>query len=406
MLPTATSAADATCAQTLKNAARAGTKILFDSDRDGNGEIYIMNLDGSGLTNLTQHLAEEWGHQWSPMGDKISFLSNRDGEPYLYVMNRDGSNPTRVTDIPTMEGYMWSPTGDKIAFVHESNNQRDIYVISQNGSGLVNLTQNPSDEWEFSWSPDGQKIAFVSNGDGDNEIYVIQSNGSGLTQLTHNNGNDEHPSWSPFYDQLVFTSDVKPGEVDPSSGGMKDQYLYVASSDGMTMTFLSSDPQLRFSYNPKWSPGGGRIVFADVENGPGFPSHVFIINGDGTGLIPIPEVSSGGRMNFAWSPNSLRIVVRYGNSGSASFAGSTIMVFNSDGTNPIKLESNSIFVSQPQWTHDSKFIIFESGSDEIDPQNDPFPLGYGINIIQVDGTCFTRLTATTFKDNNPLLSSP
>jgi len=365
-----------------------------------------MNLDGSGLTNLTRHPAKDWEHQWSPSGDKISFLSDRDGDPHLFIMNRDGSNPTRITNIPTENGYKWSPTGWKIAFTHGRDNQRDIYVVNADGSGLLNLTQNPTNSRDFTWSHDGRRIAFVSYRDGDSEIYVLNTDGSGLHQLTNNNGGDEKPVWSPVSDLIVYTSNVGLDQVDPSTAIPKDQYLYAVSSDGTKSTFLSSDPGLNFSYNPKWSPDGKKVIFADIENGPGFPSHPFVINVDGTGLVQIPEVSSGGRMYFQWSPDMRRIVVWYGNSGSASFSGESIVVFNSNGENPIKLESNSIFVARPKWTHDSRFIVFESGSDEMDPMNDPFPLGYGINIIQADGTCFTRLTVTTSNDNHPLLSPP
>lgn len=365
-----------------------------------------MNLDGSGLTNLTQHPAEDWDHQWSPRGDKISFLSDRDGDPYLFIMDRDGSNPTRITNIPTEDGYKWSPTGRKIAFTHGLDNQQDIYVVNPDGSGLVNLTQNPTNNRDFTWSQDGQKIAFVSFRDGDSEIFVINTHGSNLLQLTNNNGRDDDPIWSPKGDLIVFASNVKPNEVDPSTDLPGKQYLYTVSSDGENMSFLTSDPLLRFSYNPTWSPDGKKIVFADIENGPGFPSYSFMINMDGTGLVRFPEVHSGGRMYFEWSPDMRRIVVWYGNSGSASFSGSTIMVFNSNGDNPIKLESNSIFVAWPKWTNDSRYIVFESGSDEMDHDMGQYPLGYGINIIQADGTCFTRLTITTANDNDPLLSPP
>jgi hypothetical protein len=76
-----------------------GTKIVFQSFRDGQSEIYVMNPDGSGQTRLTNNSALDSAPAWSPDGTKILFTSTRDDpmSQSLYVMNADGSNQTRVT---------------------------------------------------------------------------------------------------------------------------------------------------------------------------------------------------------------------------------------------------------------------------------------------------------------------
>ncbi len=76
-----------------------GSKIVFQSGRDGQSEIYVMNADGSGQTRLTNNPALDTAPAWSPDGTKILFTSLRDDPmtPALYVMNADGSNQTRVT---------------------------------------------------------------------------------------------------------------------------------------------------------------------------------------------------------------------------------------------------------------------------------------------------------------------
>ncbi|MBM2827419.1 MAG: exported protein of unknown function, partial [Dehalococcoidia bacterium] len=62
------------------------SKIAFSSNRDGNGEIYVMNADGSGQTRLTNNSATEDLPAWSPDGSKIAFRSDRDGNSEVYVM--------------------------------------------------------------------------------------------------------------------------------------------------------------------------------------------------------------------------------------------------------------------------------------------------------------------------------
>ena len=77
-----------------------GYKIAFYSNRDGNGEIYIMNVDGSEQVNLTNNPADDWGEpSFSPDGSKIAFVSKRDGLDEIYIMNVDGSGQTRLTNI-------------------------------------------------------------------------------------------------------------------------------------------------------------------------------------------------------------------------------------------------------------------------------------------------------------------
>ena len=91
---------------------------MFVSWRDGNGEVYAMDADGSGPRNLTQHPAKDVRPAWSPDGRRIAFVSRRDGNSEVYVMNADGSGKRNLTrsrasdDFPT-----WSPDGRRIAFL-------------------------------------------------------------------------------------------------------------------------------------------------------------------------------------------------------------------------------------------------------------------------------------------------
>jgi len=78
----------------------ANGKIAFHSDRDGNLEIYVMDADGSGQTNLTNNPALDFTPAWSSDGSKIAFVSDRDGNSEVYVMDAIGSGQTNLTNNP------------------------------------------------------------------------------------------------------------------------------------------------------------------------------------------------------------------------------------------------------------------------------------------------------------------
>jgi len=97
----------------LANWSPDGSKIAFDTDRDGNFEVYLMNPDGTGLVDLTNSGTNEAFPAWSPDGSKIAFGTDRDGNDEVYVMNADGTGSVNLTHNPAFDGYTvaWRGTG-------------------------------------------------------------------------------------------------------------------------------------------------------------------------------------------------------------------------------------------------------------------------------------------------------
>jgi TolB protein len=113
-------------------------RIVFVSTRDGNAEIYVMNVDGSGQTRLTYHESDDVEASWSPDGKQIVFVSARDGRRHLYTMNADGSQLSRLTDTPFSEhNPEWSPNGRYIAYdVYQEDSYRINIWMSKPGKYL------------------------------------------------------------------------------------------------------------------------------------------------------------------------------------------------------------------------------------------------------------------------------
>ena len=74
-----------------------GEKILFSSNRSGAYNLYVIQTDGTGLTQHTSYDSHTFYGIWSPKGSRIAYLSNVDGEPQLFVMNADGRRKRQLT---------------------------------------------------------------------------------------------------------------------------------------------------------------------------------------------------------------------------------------------------------------------------------------------------------------------
>ncbi len=143
-----------------------GTRLVFDSLRDGNTEIYVMNADGSDPHRLTDDPGEDWGAAWSPDGKQIAFNSNRTGNMQVYVVNGDGSGLTRLThDDADDREPIWSPDGSRIAFESITGSWHQIWSMAADGSDLVDLSRSPGASAGLggssgAWSRDG-RIAYM-----------------------------------------------------------------------------------------------------------------------------------------------------------------------------------------------------------------------------------------------------
>lgn len=281
---TAMTSFDVTCSDVIRN------QIVFNTDRDGNNEIYVMNSDGSSQTPIISDAAEDIDPAVSPDGSQIAFSSDRDGNLEIYKVNADGSNLTQLTFTTTISnfGVAWSPDGSQIAFVRFTGAQNfEIFTMNADGSGETNITNNAADDLDPDWSPDGSQIAFSSDrdADGDPEVFVMNSDGSGVTQLTFNTIEvDRAPAWSPDGSQIAF-----------QSNRLQSDNIFIMNADGSSQTQLTTS----FSGDtvPDWSPDGLQVTFESDRDG---NAEVYIINTDGSGVTNL-TLNAAADSNPDWS---------------------------------------------------------------------------------------------------------
>ena len=181
-----------------------GTEIVFATNRDGNFEVYKMNANGTGQTRLTTNAASDGSPSWSPTGTQIVFASDRDGNLEIYKMNADGTGQTRLTNNAVADEYpAWSPSGTKIAF-HRATPNLEVFTMNTDGSGQVNVTNNAAHDSVPDWSPDGDEIAFVSTRSGAGDIYSMNADGTNQALFKGNAASDNSPAYAPLGDQVTW----------------------------------------------------------------------------------------------------------------------------------------------------------------------------------------------------------
>ncbi|MCG2786475.1 MAG: hypothetical protein L6461_15390 [Anaerolineae bacterium] len=248
-----------------------GTKTI----RDYGGEVYVTNMDGNIIKNLTNHQADDTEPSWSPNGKQLAFLSNRitnipmwcidpsdDCIYQLFSMNPDGTDLRQITPDWTSQ-YSWSPDGKQIVFLravklHTTPSDSDsflyeVYKVNSDGTNLRNLTNFPG-IYPFGpiWSPDGTKIAFVSAQKAmyPYSINIIRSDGA--EQLTYSLKANEiiwtEIVWTADSKSLLFTSEL-------GNGFVNDIYkLQIDTSDVTRITFAPNTRKEHLALSPdgKW----------------------------------------------------------------------------------------------------------------------------------------------------------
>ena len=217
-------------------------------------DIYLINPDGTGQIKLTYNSDTDLFPEISPDGTKIAFGTSRDGDDEIYTIDIDGANPTNISnDGITHDTYpSWSPDGTKIAVQRYDGAQFDIYTLdSTSGAVISQLTNDVAVDVEPRWSPDGSKIAWecrINDGGANREVCTINADGTGgYTNISNNAAIDSTPAWSPDGSEIVFRT---------NRGG---QDIYKMNADGSNQIALTQLPATHFS--PTYSPDGSKIAF-------------------------------------------------------------------------------------------------------------------------------------------------
>jgi Tol biopolymer transport system component len=133
-----------------------GIELAFSSNRAGSYDIWILGL-GKKARRVTRGLVSDFEPAWSPDGTKLAFTRRRrDGNYDIYSLDLRGGTARRLTSDPAEDAEpTWSPDGEQIAFVSDRDGDYDIWLMNASGAGQVNFSNSPNALFDVSpsWKP-------------------------------------------------------------------------------------------------------------------------------------------------------------------------------------------------------------------------------------------------------------
>lgn len=236
--------------------------IFTASSPEGGAEIYRLDADGV-PANLSNHEGADNWPEYSPDGSKILFQSRRNGAFDLFVMEADGSGLRQLTDDPDHDYVAsWSPDGTEIYFgswrVEAGDEARSVhfYVMNADGSGQRRfMRDSPGASGALAPSSDGTRFLFAKKISEDvAEIFVFVRATGEVRQLTFDGVSAGSPSWSPDGARFAYYSDR----------GDEGSSIIVIDADGSDRRTLIGEG---FNWYPRWSADGGAIIYTAAADG-------------------------------------------------------------------------------------------------------------------------------------------
>jgi TolB protein len=209
-------------------------------------DIFMADLDGKIVKQLTNSKGYDAEATLSPDGNKMIYTSDKDGDIDLYIMDLASGTEKRVTNLLGYDGGAWfSPDGSKIiwrasrpkteAEIKEYKDllaeslvaptNMEVWVADADGSNARQVTSFGQANWAPAFMPDSKRIIFASNHEYKRgfpfNLYTIGPDGSNLQKISRDKGFDAFPMFSPNGKKIVFCS-------NRNNGGTRDTNVFIA----------------------------------------------------------------------------------------------------------------------------------------------------------------------------------
>lgn len=228
----------------------ASTQIAFVGRENTVKEVYLTDILGKTLRQITRHKHLTVSPRFLPGGKFLSYTSYHSGNQNLYITDLRQDKTTQA--ISRRKGLnlapAWSADGETMVVTLSKDGNPDLYLLDRKGEIIEQLTSRAGINVSPTWSPDGSTIVFVSDRTGKPQLFALDMRTRGVRRLTFDGAENAEPSWSPTENLIVFSS-LREGVYQ----------LFTMNPQGESPKQLTFD--LSHHESPSWSPDGNQIIF-------------------------------------------------------------------------------------------------------------------------------------------------
>jgi Dipeptidyl aminopeptidases/acylaminoacyl-peptidases len=277
------------------------------SQNKTNSELFLMNTDGSDKKQLTITNTQESDPQWIDNGKKIAFLSNETGSSQIWTINPDGGGMTQISHVEGgIDGFAYAPDGKKVLFIKNVKTVEtaaDRYTDLPNASGRVvdELMYKHWDHWvesvphPFVADVAGNKLSNI------NDLLKGEPYEAPMVPF----GGMEQLAWSPDGKTIAYTSRKKTGKEYTLSTNSDIYFYHLETGETRNVT----EGMMGYDMNPQFSPDGKYLAWQSMERD-GYESdknRLFVMDLETNGKTYVTEEFDYNTDAFEWNTDNKTI---------------------------------------------------------------------------------------------------
>jgi TolB protein len=253
-------------------------RILFESNRTGKDQLWIISADGTGERQLTTRDGYA-GAQWAPDGKSVFYSVMAGDTSFVYELWPDTVRSERSVGAFPGRGPQLSPARDHVVYDIGPWTASRLVLADGQGRRPRQVTDDSVTVWRGVWSPNARQIAYTVSKKNGMSVWVMNADGSRphqVTRLTPEEGRAQMPAWSPDSHHLAFQSNA------PSPLGKATLWLVDLQTTGARE--IAAHRATYLDETPSWFSDGRRLAFQSNRSG---RMEIWTMNNDGTELFQV-----------------------------------------------------------------------------------------------------------------------